>query len=534
MRYGLALVVLVASLTAGTAAGSAASDVDPSDSPAIVAAYPNPVAADDAGEFVVLSVPPGTDLGALELGDGETRVSLPNATAAGRVTLSTHPDQTRALLDRRVYPLSDTVQFANTGERLRLYRGGAVLDTLAYESAPEGDVRVREGKRRWRPLGATDRAVVTAGAGRVTAFVLPDAPAVALEHLRSADERVLLAGYTLTSRRVADALVAAADRDVSVRVLVDGDPVGGMTDRQAAVLDRLDRAGVTVRVLGGPRARYRFHHPKYAVADDRVLVTTENWKPAGVGGNSSRGWGVVTAQPRVVAGLAETFRADASWQDARPWESVRENRTFVDAEPANGTYPSRFEPSRVSVERTRLLVAPDNAEREVRAAIAGADESLSIQQVTLGGRDHPFVRETLAAARRGVRVRVLLSGAWYVREDNERLAAWLNERADTEQLPLDARVADPGNRFEKIHAKGVVVDGERAILGSANWNNNSIRHNREVVLVLDGPEVATYYRRAFEADWRTSGRRLPAGVVVALVAVFAVAVLGARRIRFEE
>lgn len=517
--------------TLDTAPGEQAADTRRSD-PSIMAVYPNPVAAGDEGEFVVVSVPPGTDLGTLSLGDDEGRVTLPNGTAGGRVTLSTHPNLTRGLLDRRVRRLPDDLELANGGEHLRLSRNGSVLDSLAYVDAPEGEVRVRDGRREWRPLGATDREVVAADGGRVTAFVLPDAPDVAVEHLRSADRRILLAGYTLTAGRVADSLVAAARRGVTVRVLVDGDPVGGMTARQARLLDRLDRAGVEVRVLGGDRTRYRFHHAKYAVVDGRVLVTTENWKPAGVGGKGSRGWGVVTSQRRVVEGLAETFRADAAWQDARRWADVRDGRAFAEAEPANGTYPSRFEPARVPVQRTRLLVAPDNAEPELRTLLAGAEETLLVEQVTLGSRNQPFVRETLAAARRGVRVRILLSSAWYVREDNERLAAWLNDRADAEGLPLEARVADPRGRFEKIHAKGAVVDGERVVLGSLNWNNNSARQNREVVLVLEGSEVGAYYRRVFEADWNSGGRRLPAGFVVALVAVGSAAMLVASRIEF--
>ncbi|MFB6233186.1 MAG: phospholipase D-like domain-containing protein, partial [Haloarculaceae archaeon] len=119
------------------------------------------------------------------------------------------------------------------------------------------------------------------------------------------------------------------------------------------------------------------------------------------------------------------------------------------------------------------------------------------------------------------------------REDNERLVAWLEDRAEAEGLPLSARVAEPRGRFEKIHTKGVVIDGERVILGSANWNNNSVRANREVVLVLEGSEVGAYYQRVFDADWRGSAWRLPASVVVALVVVVVAALLGARRIRFE-
>jgi phosphatidylserine/phosphatidylglycerophosphate/cardiolipin synthase-like enzyme len=242
---------------------------------------------------------------------------------------------------------------------------------------------------------------------------------------------------------------------------------------------------------------------------------------------------VVTGQPAIVSGLVGTFRADAGWRDARPWETVRADQEFVDGRPSNDTYPARFEPARLSVERARLLVAPDNAESAVVAAIGRAEESLAVEQVSLGSRHQPFVRATLRAARRGVRVRVLLSGAWYTREENDRLAAWLNDRAAAENLPLSARIADPRGRFGKIHAKGAVIDGDRAIVGSLNWNNNSARHNREVAVLLDG-EVAGYYRRVFEADWRASALRVPAGLVAAVLAVAAVTLLAARRIRFER
>lgn len=528
MRRLLVLALLTSALAvAGPASGGAAT-------PTIDAAYPNPIADGDAGEFVVLSVRPGTDLSEVEVGDGEARVRLPNATAGGQVTLSTDPEVTRELLDRQVYRLPDRIQLANAGERIRLYHRGQVVDTLGYRAAPEGELRVRGSESGWQPLGATDREVVTAGAGRVEAFVLPDAPGVAVEHVRSADERILLAAYTLTSERVADALVARARENVSVRVLVDANPVGGMTTRQASILDRLDRAGVDVRLLGGDHARYRFHHAKYAVADDRALVTTENWKPAGVGGRGSRGWGVVTNQSRVVDALAATFRADTGWHDAQHWDEVRDGREFVESEPANGSFPSRIAPERVAVERTRLLVAPDNAEGEIMRTIEGASESLAIEQMSLGDRRQPFVRATLDAARRGVRVRVLLGGAWYVREENERIVAWLNDRADAEGIPLTARVADPRGRFEKIHTKGVVVDGEQVVLGSLNWNNNSARRNRETALVLEGSEVGAYYRRAFDADWRGSAWNLPVGYVAALIAVVAVALFGARTVEFER
>jgi cardiolipin synthase len=499
-------------------------------SPQVAAVYPNPAAGEDRGEFVVLSVPPGTDLADFSLDDGEDTVGL-NGTASGRVTLSTAPNATERLVGRPVRPLPGDIALSNAGETLRLRHGNRTVDTLSYADASTAEVLDASGT--WQPLGATDRPVVDAASGRVRAFVLPDAPALAVERLRAADRRVLLAGYTFTSRAATEALVAAVDRNVTVRVLADGGPVGGMSARMARRLDRLAAAGAEVRVLDGPRARYAFHHAKYAVVDDRALVTTENWKPAGTGGHGSRGWGVVTDQPAVVCGLAETFGADAGWHDAVPWGEARANlSTTAGGAPANGSYPRRFAPRHLRVEGARLLVAPDNAERAVVELVGNATESVRVQQVSIGGRRQPFLRATLDAARRGATVRVLLSDAWYVREDNRNVTRWLNERAREEGLDLEARVADPRGRYEKIHAKGIVVDGDRVVVGSLNWNNYSARRNREVAVVLAGEEPARYFRRVFRADWRGGRWTLPAGLAVACLVAAFTAARRARNIEF--
>lgn len=548
----LVAAAVVASLGAGAAvpagtAGAGAEAPAGSDEARIVSIYPNPSAHGDEGEFVRLWLPADADLAEYSLADDQVTVPLSTGEnqapprpppGGGYVTVSTDPNLTASITDRRVTLLDDRFQLANGGDEVQLFHNGTVIDDLRYDRAPEGDV-YNATADRWRPLGATERPVVTAGSGEVEVFVLPDEPDRAIEALRSADDRILLAGYTLTSQRVVDALLSAHRRGVTVEVLVEGAPVGGMSERAAAALDELTAAGVPVRVVGGERARYRFHHAKYAVVDDSALVTTENWKPSGVGGRSSRGWAVLTDQSRIVEGLLATYRADAGWEDAIPWAEF-DGTTLVDAEPADGEYPSQFDPRSVPVERTRLLVAPDNAREGLVSLIAGAEESVAVKQVRIGSRGFPLLQAIIDAAQRGVEVHILLSGAWYVRDENERMAAWLAEQAETGDLPLSVRLAEPDGRFEKIHAKGLIVDGETVALGSANWNDNSLRNNREVVLVLDGEAAAGYFGEVFDADWTTrrdqSGRdhQLPLGLALACLAVAVLAILVAARLRFER
>lgn len=529
------LAATAATAPTAPAAGTTATNWTPERAAEITAVYPNPVADGDRGEYVVVRFPNRTDLTGWHLNDGESTVSLPNVTASGAVALSTAPATARNLTDRRVLALSGSLSLANSGETLTLRRE-AVVDSATYEDAPEGERWTRRASSwQWIPLGATDRPTVRTNASDARAFVLPDAPAVPLSAIRAADERVLLAGYTFSSRRVAGALRNAAARGVRVRVLVDDGPVGGMTGRQAAVLDRLAASDVAVEVIGGARGRYAFHHPKYAVADDRALVMTENWKPAGTGGNGSRGWGVLVESTETAAELAAVFRADADWKDTTPWAQFRANESFEPATPANETYPTRFPARTLPVDSVEVATAPENAERRVVDLLASANDSLRVQQVSIGGRNQPFLRETLDAARRGVRVRVLLSSAWYVREDNRKLVTWLNDRASEEGLSLSARLAEPRSRYGKIHAKGVVVDGETAVVGSLNWNNHSARENREVALLVHGDAAAAYYGRVFRADWRGGAWRLPVWFgAAAVLGVASAGIVGKRAVKFAD
>ncbi|MFB6072776.1 MAG: phospholipase D-like domain-containing protein [Halobacterium sp.] len=494
----------------------------------ITAVAPNPASGGDRGEFVAVSFDGPTNTSGWTVTDGEDAAALPNRTFSGTVAFSTRPAAARNRTATRVVGLPGDLSLSNGGERVALRDSGRVVDAVAYPSAPTAERWTGES---WTPLGASDFAAFAASNVSLTAFVLPDVPGPPLSVVESADRRLYLAGYTFTSRRVTRALVAAERRGVDVRVLLEGGVAGGMPQQEGARLDALTRAGVDVRVVDGERARYSFHHPKYAVADDRAVVLSENWKPSGTGGHGNRGWGVTVRDARVADNLARVFRADTGWPDAKPWEAVRENMTLVNGSPATASFPTRFPRVSTRADGVRVLVAPDNARSGVRRLVASADESLLVQQVSLDPGS-AFVNWTIDAARRGVRVRVLLSGAWYAREGNRNVTERLNAVAARENLDLAAKLVAPRSRFSKVHVKGAVVDGERALVGSLNWNEHAATENREVDVVVDDDRVAAYYRRAFRADWRGGAWRLPVGVAAAVAAAALAGVACAARIGF--
>ncbi|MFB6070259.1 MAG: phosphatidylserine/phosphatidylglycerophosphate/cardiolipin synthase family protein [Halanaeroarchaeum sp.] len=499
-----ARVVLGVVLLATAAVGAMQPALGQSASPnvSIVGVLPNPATEGDRGEYVLVNVSGPADVGDLVLADGEDVVRLPDRTVDGAVAITDDPVVAGPLAGETVVRVPEMLALSNAGETVEIRRDDRVLDVAQYEDAPEAEV-YRNG--RWTHLGATDFDVANREEVPVRAFALPDAPGVTFETLRGADDRILLAGYTLTSPRVVDALRTAERRGVDVSVLVEGGPVGGVASRQKRALDVLAADGVRVVVSGGRRARYDFHHAKYAVVDRRALVTSENWKPSGVGGHASRGWGVLIRNADLADHLARVFAADADGLDARPWRSVEPEGYPADV--ATATFPARFPARRFTADDVRVIAAPDNAEPALRTLLGGAEESIRIEQVSVDPTG-PLYRSTIAAARRGVAVRVLLSGAWYVEADNRAVVEALRRLARRESLPLEAKIVEPRSRYDHVHVKGVIVDGRRTVVGSVNWNPHSLRENREVAVVIDDPAVGRYYGRLFRADWRGASWRV--------------------------
>ncbi|MFW6000225.1 MAG: phospholipase D-like domain-containing protein [Halorubrum sp.] len=548
----------VAGVDPGTAAQSNESAAEPtlvSTKPRILELFPNPTADENRGEYLVVRLP---ERGNWSLSDGYHEAEIP-ADARGVVALSTDPANATPLLDDEaavagtggtgdptLRALDDHFPLAASGDRVELRRNGTAVAVVDYDRAPEGH-RWRADWGEWRPRGYEPRSPRRTANAAVSPFVLPDSPGVPVEPLRTADDRLFLAGYTLTSERVVEALVAAADRGVRVRVLLEGSPVGGFSTRSAALIDRLTAAGVEVRLLDAEVERFRFHHPKYAVADDRAVVLTENWKPSGTGGRSNRGWGVVVGggagaeggagsgggvgteaeadrAAAVADDLAALFRADFEARDARPWTEFRADTEFHDGGRANGSYPTRFDaPAEPTAADVTVLTAPGNAADRIVARIDAADERVLAVVPRVGGRNDRIVRALRRAADRGVDVHLLLSDAWYDREANRALA----ENLSAEPITVD--LAEPRGRFGKVHAKGLVVD-DTAVVGSLNWNPSAATNNREVLLAVEDESVADFYARAYAADWRGGGVQLP----IAFVGGFGVALAGAGAVARRE
>ncbi len=423
----------------------------------------------------------------------------------------------------------DDLRMGNERDELVLLANGEEIQRVSWP----GDVHPREGQIHFLEEGVWDPRVLLIGQSRfppatfhdvsLTAFAAPDASLeVFYAAVRDADDEILVNVYEFTSPDLALALADASARGVQVRMLLEGGPVGGIAPAERYVCSLMMESGIPIHQMssgGDAHPKYRFNHAKYMVIDgEGLFITSENFKengfpPAGSSGN--RGWGVYLESPALAEYFREVFLWDSSGGDIVPMDVHGGSY----APPVYAPYTVEFPPARFEGATVTAVLAPDTS-RLIREMLEGAETSIDIEQAYITNRTpaepNPFLAAAIEAARRGVKVRVLLDSYWYNTEDaadNDEMAAYINRVAEAEGLPLAARCADlGGNRLEKIHNKGVIVDGRRVLVSSVNWNENSPNFNRESGVIIDHPGVAAYFGAVFEDDW-TASERHAAGAV---------------------
>ena len=404
-------------------------------------------------------------------------------------------------------------------------RGEVATRAASEDGTTDHDAAVDwEGVRDYR-LGQSDFDPPPLTLGSVPRIVLsPDeGRGPLLSFLASADRTLEAAVYTLTSRSIGSVLADRARNGVRVRVLLEGAPVGGVDDDERAIMDGLLAAGAQVRFLASAAEgvkRYRYLHAKYAIVDgDAIVVSSENFGDSGfplAGEPGNRGWSVIVEDRALAGQLWEVFEEDFDPSRADSVAATAIGFGGDDALPP--ILP--WSPARVDGARAvRLVVGPDTvlAPGGWLRAIASARERIWIEVFYAddpwGDGPNRLLEGVFAAARRGVSVRLLFDGSNWSSEaevtGNGLLAQRLNEEARREGLDLEARVLAPAGSIERVHNKGLVIDGRTVLVSSLNWAHGSATENREIGLLLEDPDLAAELDAAFLDDWegRLPGER---------------------------
>lgn len=283
-----------------------------------------------------------------------------------------------------------------------------------------------------------------------------------LAQLGAARHSIDLWMYELSDQNVIGTLVAAHDRGVAVRVILDAAFHGKKVNQGA--YDRLRKAGVPT---AWSSAGYIFHI-KASIIDGSVLdVATGNLVPKYY--PDDRDAIVIDRDPAQVRAASATFTAD-----------------WAGGPPAGHT-----------VAAAGLVWSP-GATPSMVAFIASARHSIDFSSQELSDRD--VVGALIADARRGVACRVVMTA------DSQWDAAFATlQSAGCAVHVLPDRA---GTTYE--HEKQALVDtgtpSARALIGSQNASPTSLHRNRELSVVL--PTTATSaiatVAGAFTTDYNTA------------------------------
>lgn len=552
-------------------------------------------------EFVEIANPGGSfvDLTNWSLSDGEGDARFPSGTmlAPGTVVTATgnatryaedlliSPDFTWRVGDAPILSGSG-LRLANAGDEVLLLDANRdIVDAFVYggsayagpgwvgASAPapgRGEVSVRirtsqgfadtdtaadwDATRKHR-LGQSDFHPQALNlTARPVSFVSPeDGARPLLSFLASATRTIEVAVYTLTSDAVAAILAERQDSGVRVRVLLEGAPVGGIDDREAWIVPGLVNAGIEVRWLASGSdvvKRYRYLHAKYALVDGAAaFITSENFGEAGFpldGPPGNRGWSVILPDLRIAGQLWEVFEEDFDPRRRDSVPAAGDGVTVLGPPPAVPRWVPRTDECCTAA---RLIIGPDNAlDRDrILGLLASARERIWIEafyaEDPWPSGPSPFLAAAFDAARRGVSVRILLDQSPWTSTDpesgNEALVTALLERARAAGLDMDARLHPDVASIERIHNKGVIVDGRAVLVSSLNWAYVSATQDREIGVIFEDSESAARFEASFAADWdgrdlrpMTFGPRAnPTETVAAYAIVIAVSLLSLWKLR---
>jgi len=530
----------------------------------IVEFCPDPYLQDDPDEYIILDG--NGSLDGITLSDGEGGFRFPaGSTISGRLVIaknsvayckthSENPDYEWYDHSKSVPDVvrGGTLALANSHDELFLYDHDQLIQTISWP----GNVTSREGQIHYLSQGLWDIRPLFIGQSRfspetfdnvtVTTFVSPDSSYDVLTGaIDGAQRGIHLNVYEFSSSGITSALTNAAMRGVTVTVLVEGGPVGGISSEEKAALYRLNATGIPVYQMtsaNGFHAPYRYDHAKYLVIDEQsVIVTSENFKASGIpdpGSSGNRGWGVDIQDERVARYMNTVFETDVGSGFIAPLGGVEGTLE----PPAGGSYASRFSAETFSGARVTPVLAPDTSSL-ILDLLNSATTRIDIEQAYITNQSatelNPYLAAAINASRRGVTVRILLDSYWYNLEDtadNDEMVRVINRIAQEEHLPVEARLVDTERTgFEKIHNKGVIVDDRRVLVSSINWNTNSPNFNREAGVIIDHPGVGRYFSDVFLYDWNatksSTGNTDYLKIGIAIAIITGLAFLAVRRYR---
>ncbi|MFD0003970.1 phosphatidylserine/phosphatidylglycerophosphate/cardiolipin synthase family protein [Streptomyces sp. NPDC127178] len=363
-------------------------------------------------------------------------------------------------------------------------------DAQAEASVQERTTRIRRRLERLIGIAATEGNALTALRNGDEIF-----PAM-LAAIRSAEHTVDMMTFVYwkgdIARDFAQALADRARSGVRVRLLLDG---FGSRLIEKDLLEEMERAGVQVAwfrkpLLLSPFKQNHRCHRKVLVVDEQTAFTggvgiAEEWCGNARNEHEWRDTHVEVRGP-AVDGIAAAFAQN--WAEGHH-ELFDVRDRFVPHRAQGGAV--------VQVVRGSASFGWQDMQTLIRVMLESAEDRFRLATAYFSP-DAYFVDLLCAAARRGVKVEILLPGP----HTDKRVCQLAGQHHYDALTACGVEI----HQYQPtmMHAKVVTIDGIAALVGSTNFNRRSLDHDEEIMLAVLDQEFTATLDSHFDRDLKAA------------------------------
>jgi cardiolipin synthase A/B len=295
-----------------------------------------------------------------------------------------------------------------------------------------------------------------------TLIVLPDdSVQPILDAIDGATKSLRVKMFIFTDPSLLDAVIAAHRRGVNVRVMLNPKRRSGVSENDET-RGKLEAAGIEVR---DSNPAFDVTHEKSMVVDDKTaFVKSLNWQTKNLTG--TRDYAIVTRHAHEVKEIVDGFEADWHRQD------------FASGQTAH------------------LIWCRGNGRERITQFINQAKHSLWLQNERY--QDQMMIECLVRAKERGVKIHVMARPAHTLKKDK------LIEGVGGLRILGDVGIKIRKLKTLKLHAKMLLADGERAIIGSINLAPGSFDSRRELAIEVDDKQIVDRLHEIVKRDWKNA------------------------------
>lgn len=293
-------------------------------------------------------------------------------------------------------------------------------------------------------------------------IVLPDDSAQPiLDAIGQATKSIRIKMFVFSDPALLQAVIAAQQRGVDVRVMLNPARRDGKeenSDSRKALAD----AGIKV-IDSNPD--FDLTHEKSMVIDDSIaFVQSLNWETENL--TTTRDYAVLTRHKHEVEEVMECF--DADW-----------NRSKFNAG-----------------DHSHLIWCVGNGRQRLGQLIDSAQHTLWLQNERY--QDPVIIEHLVRASSRGVKIHIMARPPHKLKKEK------LIEGVSGLRCLQDIGVKIHKLKHIKLHAKLLLADDTRAIIGSINLAPGSFDSRRELAIEVDDEHIIRRIRKTLHEDWENS------------------------------